>query len=84
VRYPGYGWEHNAGYATAEHRAALRALGVTPYHRRSFAPIREALAGIEQLELRFDAVEAVDAIDAAEAVDAAPEPELEPLAALAR
>jgi ribonuclease HII len=51
VRYPGYGWEHNAGYATAEHRAALRALGVTPYHRRSFAPIREALAGIEQLAL---------------------------------
>lgn len=75
VRYPGYGWEHNAGYATAEHRAALRALGVTPYHRRSFAPIREALAGIEQLELRFDAVDAVDAV---------PEPEPKPLAALAR
>jgi len=55
VRYPGYGWEHNAGYATAEHRAAVRALGVTPYHRRSFAPIREALAGIEQLDLRLEA-----------------------------
>ena len=54
VRYPGYGWEHNAGYATAEHRAALRALGVTPFHRRSFAPIREALAGVEQLELDFE------------------------------
>jgi ribonuclease HII len=54
VRYPGYGWEHNAGYATAEHRAALRALGVTPFHRRSFAPIREALARVEQLELRFE------------------------------
>jgi ribonuclease HII len=69
VRYPGYGWEHNAGYATAEHRAALRVLGVTPYHRRSFAPIREALAGIEQLRLHF------------EAFDAAPEPEPEPVAA---
>jgi len=54
ARYPGYGWEHNAGYATAEHRAALRTLGVTPYHRRSFAPVREALAGVEQLDLQLD------------------------------
>ena len=30
VRYPGYGWEHNAGYATADHRAGMQALGVTP------------------------------------------------------
>ena len=45
VRYPGYGWEHNAGYATAEHRAALRTLGVTPYHRRSFVPIRRGARG---------------------------------------
>jgi ribonuclease HII len=72
VRYPGYGWEHNAGYATAQHRAALRALGVTPYHRRSFAPIRVALAGIEQLDLHF------------EVFDVAPEPEPEALEALAR
>jgi ribonuclease HII len=56
IRYPGYGWERNAGYATAEHRAALRALGVTPFHRRSFAPVREALAGIEQLELTFESL----------------------------
>jgi len=56
ARYPGYGWEHNAGYATAEHRAAIRALGVTPHHRRSFAPIREALAGVEQLDLHLDAL----------------------------
>jgi len=39
-RYPGYGWERNAGYGTAEHRAALLRLGVTPAHRRSFAPVR--------------------------------------------
>lgn len=37
--HPGYGWERNAGYGTAEHRAALERLGVTPHHRRSFAPI---------------------------------------------
>lgn len=38
-RCPGYGWERNAGYGTAEHRAALRRLGVSPHHRRSFKPI---------------------------------------------
>ena len=40
-RYPGYGWERNAGYGTAEHMAALSRLGATPQHRRSFAPIRD-------------------------------------------
>ncbi len=35
-RYPGYGWERNAGYPTAEHRAAIAALGTTPLHRMSF------------------------------------------------
>jgi ribonuclease HII len=42
-RHPGYGWERNQGYGTAEHRAALARLGVTPEHRRSFRPVREAL-----------------------------------------
>ncbi len=41
--FPGYGWERNAGYGTAEHRAALAALGITPHHRRSFAPIRRLI-----------------------------------------
>lgn len=36
TRYPGYGWERNAGYPTAEHRAAIAALGTTPLHRLSF------------------------------------------------
>lgn len=35
-RYPGYGFERNAGYGTAEHIAALRTLGATPIHRRTF------------------------------------------------
>src|SRR6185312_15902534 len=39
-RYPGYGWERNAGYGTAAHSAALARLGITPHHRRSFAPVR--------------------------------------------
>jgi ribonuclease HII len=44
-RYRGYGWETNVGYATREHGAALLKLGPTPHHRRSFAPVRLALAG---------------------------------------
>jgi ribonuclease HII len=39
--YPGYGWETNKGYGTPEHVRALRALGPTPLHRRSFAPVRQ-------------------------------------------
>ncbi|MFZ5609261.1 MAG: ribonuclease HII [Pseudomonadota bacterium] len=38
-RHPGYGWERNAGYGTAEHLAALVRLGPTAQHRRSFAPV---------------------------------------------
>ncbi len=41
--FPGYGWERNAGYPTKQHRAALQDLGVTPHHRRSFAPVRNIL-----------------------------------------
>ncbi|MDJ0942596.1 MAG: ribonuclease HII [Kiloniellales bacterium] len=44
-RFPGYGWERNRGYGTAEHQAALASLGVTPAHRRTFRPIRELLSG---------------------------------------
>ena len=44
-RYPGYGWETNVGYSTAEHCEGIRRLGVTPHHRRSFEPVRLALSG---------------------------------------
>ncbi|MGH6942138.1 ribonuclease HII, partial [Hypericibacter sp.] len=40
-RYPGYGWAHNAGYGTLEHRTALLHLGATPEHRRSFSPVSQ-------------------------------------------
>jgi ribonuclease HII len=50
-RYPGYGWETNVGYATQAHGAAIRRLGVTPHHRRSFAPVRLALYGEAELPL---------------------------------
>ena len=37
-QYPEYGWEHNMGYPTAEHIAAIKAHGLCPEHRRSFHP----------------------------------------------
>lgn len=43
-QYPGYGWERNAGYGTAEHLDALKRLGATPAHRKSFAPVRNILS----------------------------------------
>ncbi|WP_212522972.1 ribonuclease HII [Actibacterium sp. MT2.3-13A] len=42
-QHPGYGWESNAGYGTKAHAEALRNLGVTPHHRRSFKPVHNIL-----------------------------------------
>jgi ribonuclease HII len=52
VRYPEYGWDRNSGYATREHRDAIRAHGLTPHHRRGWQAIQVLLAG-DQLGL-FD------------------------------
>ena len=38
LEYPGYGWERNMGYPTPEHIEAIRRLGYTPEHRKSFHP----------------------------------------------
>src|SRR5207237_8809184 len=74
ARYPGYGWERNQGYATLEHRTAIRALGLTPFHRRSFLALQRTLAG-DQISLDlFD--EAVASL-----AEAAPVRALHPLAA---
>ena len=54
--YPGYGFERHKGYGTAEHLQALRTLGATPYHRRSFAPVamvvREGVVLVAEQEVR--------------------------------
>ena len=42
ARYPGYGWASNKGYGAKVHMDALRTLGPTPLHRRSFAPVAQA------------------------------------------
>lgn len=41
LRYPAYGWERNAGYGTREHLSAMSLSGLSPHHRRSFAPARQ-------------------------------------------
>ncbi|HZZ86159.1 MAG TPA: ribonuclease HII [Anaeromyxobacteraceae bacterium] len=41
--HPGYGFCRHKGYPTSEHFRALKQLGACPIHRRSFAPVREAL-----------------------------------------
>ena len=38
--YPQYGWEQNAGYPTVQHRRAIAAHGITPFHRHSFRLVR--------------------------------------------
>ncbi len=51
LRYGGYGWETNVGYGTPEHQEALKLLGLTPHHRRSFA--------MAQLTLGFESNESL-------------------------
>lgn len=41
--FPGYGLAKHKGYPTASHLASLQTLGVTPHHRRSFAPVKKLL-----------------------------------------
>lgn len=48
-QYPYYGWDHNAGYPTKEHRKGIELHGVTPYHRMTFNLMGDAV----QLELPF-------------------------------
>jgi ribonuclease HII len=49
--HPGYGWEHNRGYPTPDHRRSLRELGPTPLHRRTFGLVREVLAAAAQPDM---------------------------------
>ena len=69
ARYPEYGWDRNSGYATREHRAAMRAHGLTPFHRRSFPAVHATVAGEQQL-LGFDFQEALAALSEGELAEA--------------
>ena len=48
AKHPGYGFERHKGYSTAEHHDAIRRLGVTVHHRRSFRTVQLALGLIEE------------------------------------
>lgn len=39
--HPYYGWENNVGYPSPQHLKAVKQHGITPHHRRSFAPVRQ-------------------------------------------
>ncbi len=41
--YPGYGFAKHKGYPTKQHREAIQTLGITPIHRRSYAPVQKLL-----------------------------------------
>jgi ribonuclease HII len=46
-RYPEYRWEHNVGYATANHLRGIAQHGITPHHRRSFLPVAQLSFDLE-------------------------------------
>src|SRR5919201_1279287 len=50
-KFPGYGWEHNAGYPTIDHRKALRERGFTKIHRHDFGTVKLLRAVENQLAL---------------------------------
>lgn len=47
LSYPEYGWNRNAGYGTRAHMNAISQHGITPHHRRSFAPVAQATLPLE-------------------------------------
>ena len=49
--YPGYGFARHKGYPTRAHVAALKELGATPAHRRSFAPVRALCESVDESQL---------------------------------
>ena len=69
-RYPAYGWEHNRGYASPDHRRAIRDHGLTPHHRRSWQALQALLAGEQQALPLIDAPPGGEA-DAEAALDEA-------------
>ena len=47
--YPGYGFASHKGYPTKAHLTALARLGITPIHRRSFAPVKKYVQDIDSV-----------------------------------
>ena len=51
-QYPGYGFARHKGYPTAEHLQALSCLGITPVHRKSYAPVQAVLKQSPSLQIQ--------------------------------
>lgn len=51
IEFPHYGWDSNAGYGTAQHLKAIEIYGITPLHRRSFAPISEQIVKLNAVKI---------------------------------
>jgi ribonuclease HII len=82
ARHPGYGWEHNAGYPTSDHRAGMHEHGVTAHHRRSFITTQRVLAGEQEvLPLFTPDGEQVPTDSALDGMLPSLEPELVPIGA---
>ncbi|MGG3560146.1 ribonuclease HII [Neobacillus rhizosphaerae] len=47
LSYPAYGFQQNMGYGTKEHIQAIQQHGITPYHRKSFAPVKDYVAQLK-------------------------------------
>jgi ribonuclease HII len=62
ARHPYYGWEHNAGYATLDHRRGIEEHGITAFHRRSFARVRAVELG-QQMELDLASPDVLDELE---------------------
>jgi len=60
-RYPGYGWEHNVGYATPVHRRAIREQGLTPFHRAAFGTVKLMLLQPTTLDDLIQELESTEA-----------------------
>ncbi|MBV9894557.1 MAG: ribonuclease HII [Chloroflexi bacterium] len=72
-RYPGYGWEHNVGYATPHHRRAIRQQGLTPFHRAAFGTVRMMLlqpTTLDDLIAELETAETAEMAESEEAIGA--------------
>lgn len=61
AKHPGWGFASHKGYPTPEHQAAIDKLGVLPFHRRSFAPVKRALGLLPEQEELFPVAVAANA-----------------------
>ncbi len=53
-QYPAYGWDQNAGYGTKQHKEALQKYGITPFHRKTYAPVKAFLTPSPNRQQSFD------------------------------